>query len=399
VNVVTLSGDQQSEAKVQLDEGLGSRFHQVLINQIIGGNWDGGAAVTTLEYIHSSTWKGPNLLFPQTAAIVDRIPGKELLSGYLHLEQRLPLRTELKAEGIYTHRREAEQYDTPLPTDPNAAVNDKTGVSVQMTFLSVELRTFLGNDGVLVVAVNRATETQRQRIFPTSAVEFSNGITEDPSSVGVGPTWFSMFSRTDQLSIKFDDTIWSYAAGKLKGVIGGEYRCESFNTLDSTRPPGFHSQYSRRVSATFGELYIPLAGNAWSLPGLRELQLSVAGRYEHYSDFIGRYTPQYWIRWVPFRGMQLRGSWGRSSQAPNLPSLGISRNAISLTSVTDDQSPTGQSSALVPSGNSSDLTGQTATTVSLGIRFDWPVSETSFLGIELNSFRIHLCRSRTNRSK
>jgi outer membrane receptor protein involved in Fe transport len=35
------------------------------------------------------------------------------------------------------------------------------------------------------------------------------------------------------------------------------------------------------------------------------------------------------------------------------------------------------------------LTGQTATTVSLGVRFDWPLSESSFLDGELNSFRIH----------
>jgi hypothetical protein len=57
--------------------------------------------------------------------------------------------------------------------------------------------------------------------------------------------------------------------------------------------------------------------------------------------------------------------------------------------VANGQSPTGLSDALVQAGNSSALSGQTATTVSLGIRFDWPLAEKSFLGAELNSFRIH----------
>jgi outer membrane receptor protein involved in Fe transport len=60
-----------------------------------------------------------------------------------------------------------------------------------------------------------------------------------------------------------------------------------------------------------------------------------------------------------------------------------------LTQVADARSPTGQSQALVEAGNSSTLSGQTATTASLGVRFDWPLSETSFLGAELNYFRIH----------
>jgi iron complex outermembrane receptor protein len=390
VNLITLAGDQQSQVTAQIDEGVSSRFQQALVSQVIGGDWESGAAVAAMEYIHATTWKGPDLVTPQTAPIVDRVPGKELASTYIHLEERFPSHTEFTAEGIYTHRREGEQYDTALaPAIPDASVSERTGVSVQMTYLSAESKTAVTDDGVLVVSLNRATETQRQRIWPVGAVEFANGTTEDALTAGVAPTWFSMFSRTDQLSIKFDNSVLSYPAGTLKALLGGEYRCQTFNTLDSTRPPEFPGRYRRRVSATFGELHIPLAGEGWSPRGIHELELSIAGRYEQYSDFRGRYTPQYWLRWVPWRGIEMRGSWGRSSQVPNLPSLDTSRNSIVLTPVADSQSPTGQSDALVESGNSSALTGQTATTVSLGMRFDWPLSDSSYLNAELNAFRIH----------
>jgi len=171
--------------------------------------------------------------------------------------------------------------------------------------------------------------------------------------------------------------------------LGAEYRSQAFNTVDSTSPLGFPSRYMRRVSAAFGELRIPLAGEEWSSRGLRELELSIAGRYEHYSDFAGRYTPQYWLRWVPRRGIELRGSWGQSLQAPSLPSLDTSANAIFLARVADSQSPTGQSEALVQSGNNSTLTGEAATTLNLGVRFSWSLSGSSFLSAELNSFQIH----------
>ena len=386
LNIITLSDNQAPQFNAHLDEGLGARYQEAIMSQTTGHQWDSGVAVGAVEYIHATTWRGPNLELPQTESVVDRVPQKEFASAYAHALERLPpLRTELTAEGIYSHRRSGEGYD--LVALPNAAVGQRTGVSVQMTYFSIVSKSAIGDDGVLMCSLNRGTETERQENWPIGPVEFTDGTTVAPTTVGAGSTWFQMFSRTDQLIAKFDQSIASYSAGTLKVLIGGEYRWQTLNTsLDSEGVPGSVSRYKREAYAGFGEVHIPIAGEGWSFRGLRQLELSIAGRYEEYSDFKGRYAPQYWLRWVPHLGFQVIGSWGRSSRAPTLANLDPSQNSIILAPVANGQSA---STALVKTGNNSTLTGETSSSATLGVRFDWPFSNRSLLTTALSVFRIH----------
>src|SRR5207244_12282085 len=121
------------------------------------------------------------------------------------------------------------------------------------------------------------------------------------------------------------------------------------------------------VIAVFDEFQIRTAGKDFASPGMRKLEVSIAGRYEKTHDFKDRYNPQYWLRWAPGSWVEIRGSWGRSSQAPLLTSFNTSRNSIVLSPVADAQSPTGESDALVLSGNKPQLTEETATTASVGL--------------------------------
>jgi len=388
INIITKSEASAPEFNARLDEGLGTRFRQIISSQTGGGHWGSGDGVAAAEYDRATSWKGPNFIFPQTTSIVDRVPDKEFAGAYAHVRQTFPLRTELTVEGIYGHRRSGEQYDEPVPPlFPGAAVSEKTGVSVQMTYFALELRTMVGADGVLLLGLNRATETQRQRIWPVGPAESTVGTTESPEMLGVVPTWFRLYSRTDQATVKFDRSIGSYGAGTVKALVGGEYRKQSLETVDSMSSPG--DRYSRTASAAFGEVRIPIAGDDWSVLGLRELELSIAGRRERYSDFSGRFTPQYWLRWKPVQGIELIASWGRSSEAPTLPSLDATRNSITLAQVPETQSTTPTSPVFVESGNNPRLTGQTATSENLGVRFDWALVDRWYFKGEVDAFRIH----------
>ena len=388
INIITVSQVSAPEFGVQLDEGLGARFQQIIMNGLVGGHWGSdGDAVLASEYDHATPWKGPNLIFPQTTATVDRVPGKEFAGTYARVRHSLPGRTQLIAEGIYAHRHSGVQYDVPVgPLSPDA-VSKRTGVSVQMTYLSLESQTEVGKDGVLVIGLNRATETERQRNWPLGPVKFTDGTTESSDAAGVTSTWFNMRSRTDQISGKFDRSVVSYGAGSVKALVGIEYRKQSLETLDSTSP--LSSVYDRTAFATFGEVRIPIAGDRWAVTGLQELELSIAARRERYSDFNGRYTPQCWLRWKPIQGIELIANWGRSSEAPTLSSLDPSRNSITLAPVPDSQSENGTSRVFVEAGNNPRLTGQTATSENLGARIEWPFTDHSNFKGELNVFRIH----------
>jgi hypothetical protein len=296
--------------------------------------------------------------------------------------------TRLTAEGLLSHRRAIQQYSDAI-TDPTVAdpiAARSSAVTVQTVYLSTRSSTRVGAAGSLSLALSRAVETERQR---TSQILLNGAAGGQPEAAAqaASPTWFRAFSRIDEASIKLDGTLTTIPAGEIKGAIGGEHRQQIFSPSNSSDVPGIRSQYVRRVSAVFGELKLPVAGEAWALRGLRNLDISIAARYERYSDF-GRGAPQLGIRWVPGGGFEIKGTWGRSLQVPNPLDLDQSQNTVVATSVPDSQSPTGKSNALVTSGNNSALKEQTAITRSLNVSFTWPSAGPASLITAINYFDI-----------
>jgi outer membrane receptor protein involved in Fe transport len=97
------------------------------------------------------------------------------------------------------------------------------------------------------------------------------------------------------------------------------------------------------------------------------LELNVAGRYEHYSDFGGTFNPTFRIQWIPVQPLKLRASWGRSFRAPTLDNLyDTSANAAGSVVLPDPQSPSGRSLVLVEQGSNPDLKQETAKTWTAG---------------------------------
>jgi outer membrane receptor protein involved in Fe transport len=96
------------------------------------------------------------------------------------------------------------------------------------------------------------------------------------------------------------------------------------------------------------------------------LDVSLAGRYEHYNDFGHSITPRVGLAWTPFLGLQFLSSWGRSFRAPNPGDLNESSNVAFTQSLLDASSPSGRSEALVLSGKNASLTAEHATTETFG---------------------------------
>jgi iron complex outermembrane recepter protein len=75
---------------------------------------------------------------------------------------------------------------------------------------------------------------------------------------------------------------------------------------------------SRKIDSLFGEMVVPLVGadNAGGI--VKELTLSAAGRYDHYSDVGNTFNPKLGLTYKPFNGLKIRASWGKSFAAPSL---------------------------------------------------------------------------------
>jgi iron complex outermembrane recepter protein len=179
-------------------------------------------------------------------------------------------------------------------------------------------------------------------------------------------------SSIETTSLIADGSLFALPAGAAKLAVGLERREESLEhilpnplNLNETGAP---TTYSRHVGSGFMELAIPLVGNAEKPHGAPRLELTLAGRYEDYSDFGHTTNPEVRLSWIPIDSVKLRGSWGRSFRAPTLDNLSdLVQNESGQTQFPDPKSATGYSNVLVLEGNNPNLKQETATTWTAGI--------------------------------
>jgi iron complex outermembrane recepter protein len=72
------------------------------------------------------------------------------------------------------------------------------------------------------------------------------------------------------------------------------------------------------ANEAYGELSIPLLAN---VPGVRNLEASVAGRYVNYSTFGGNWTYKFGARYTPVSDLTVRGTYSTAFRAPSINEL------------------------------------------------------------------------------
>ena len=95
---------------------------------------------------------------------------------------------------------------------------------------------------------------------------------------------------------------------------------------------------SREAAAAFVEVSIPLVGHDNAKAGLRSLDVQLAGRLDHYSDFGNAWTPKIGIKYRPTDELVLRGSYGQGFRAPTLQELYLG-NSVSFVEFVDTVDP------------------------------------------------------------
>jgi outer membrane receptor protein involved in Fe transport len=74
----------------------------------------------------------------------------------------------------------------------------------------------------------------------------------------------------------------------------------------------------RTVTSAYVEFAVPLVSPDMNIPFVRSLNVQLAGRAEHYSDFGEVAKPKIAGSWDIFDGLRLRGSYSEGFRAPNL---------------------------------------------------------------------------------
>jgi iron complex outermembrane receptor protein len=113
-------------------------------------------------------------------------------------------------------------------------------------------------------------------------------------------------------------------AGSVELLVGSEYNRDTLYNDQISGPfslPNTQTTYHRHSYAVFSEARVPILARQAN-PQLGDtLAVTLAGRYDSYSDFGHKTTPQFGAQWRPFDTLLIRGSYGRAFKAPSLFSL------------------------------------------------------------------------------
>jgi outer membrane receptor protein involved in Fe transport len=103
-------------------------------------------------------------------------------------------------------------------------------------------------------------------------------------------------------------------AGLVKLALGAGYRRTQFDYLSTSAP----ASGARSDRFLYGEMLVPLVADDPERSGLTHLELSLAGRYDHFSDFGTAANPKIGLAYKPLRDVTLTATWSRSFRAPEL---------------------------------------------------------------------------------
>jgi outer membrane receptor protein involved in Fe transport len=179
-------------------------------------------------------------------------------------------------------------------------------------------------------------------------------------------------SRVTSASVLAGGPLLALPGGKIELSFGSDTRKQRFeSTLQANTivvPTDNRADRDRSIHSAFAELRVPIVGPSNRLPGIEALAISVAERYEHYSDFGGAATPRFGLSWAPRSGVTLLGSYSASFHPPGLLDLDESNNVWAIQTLRDAQGqPT---SVLLWSGKNRDLQQETAHSWTAGVEFE-----------------------------
>jgi len=151
------------------------------------------------------------------------------------------------------------------------------------------------------------------------------GGVQNPQSVIDAITTSLVRRGTSDLTMydaQISGALFDFGNDAVRMAAGLEYREESVSDVPD-------DQFQRGL--IFGTEAVSAAASRdnWSafvefaVPLLDSLELSLAARYDDYSDFGDTTNPKIAVRWAPIDALALRASWGTGFRAPSLAQIGL----------------------------------------------------------------------------
>lgn len=315
VNIVTRKDFEGAQTAARYGSATAGGAAQVTASQLFGTSWNEGSAFFNYEYDNQAGLDASqrNYIASQSGRY-SLLPKNRRNSVFLSGRQDFG-DTTVSLDAIYSDRNSRTDL-----TQRSAVLDQELtqGSSAKQSGVTMTLERPLFADwqGNLVGAYS----TTRQE--SDNFTDVSGAVNETLHTLTAAD------SHVTELNALANGSLFSVAAGAIKAAIGSSYRQERFNStqgitttigpIASSTLSGTPGAAERHVASAFAELLIPLFGKSNAVPGVQRLEISAAGRYDHYSDFGSTLNPKLGLVWEPVAGVAVRGSFGTSFTAPLL---------------------------------------------------------------------------------
>jgi outer membrane receptor protein involved in Fe transport len=320
----------------------GSGFSQ-RYGQLFGTTWEGGSALVSYQYRNQDGLYGNQRDWYTGRDPWSLNPSIHQNSAFFAASQQVNSNLSVFAQGLYNR---TTSFDVATPLSGMTAFLPTVGYTYNAT---------VGAN--LILAHNWKVD-----FTGTMGADRFDHLISEPccnSAYDIVPT-----NRLSMGEVLGEGPVISIPSGDVRAAVGGGYRTErlvseEFDPVTASR----HLEYG------FAEVTLPLIGAQAARTSAQQLILTLAGRYEHYSDFGTHFSPQVGLSYEPVQGLRLRGTWNTSFHAPDLYYKYSSYYAL----LYPVESPTGGSTvALIRAGGNSALQPETARSFTVGADYQPP---------------------------
>nr|WP_255692145.1 TonB-dependent receptor [Luteimonas sp. XNQY3] len=310
VNIILRQDFDGAEAALQAGSATDGATRDGRASLTSGHSWDGGSVLVVGEYyrrepldildrdyIVAAGLAGPTWLLPRREAGSLMVSGRQLLPGGF----------DAAADLLYSHER-VDTLDTTAGTSTQTQdpVTNRWSVAFGLGYEPSDNWRFAldGNAG---------------RVHTRTDWTYT--------SVATGEVLMLIRDYDDRfdtwsLEAKADGTLATLPGGPVRLAVGGGYREDDLLSTRVRAIPdnGFQvrADDARQVAYAFSELHVPLLGRHQEVRWARRLELSLAARYDDYSDFGSSANPRVGLVWSPSDRLDLRASYSTSFRAPSM---------------------------------------------------------------------------------
>ncbi len=302
VNVVLRKDFTGAETRVRYGSVTEGSREEKQAGQLVGVAWEAGRALVSFDYQEASPLMGTERDFfvpSESMPDISLYPMNKRHSVFGTWAHRFTDRIELSGDFIYADRE----------TDTDFAAS----IYMPSYRYVVDAKQYGGAVGLSMDA-GRGWQARL-----TGTADFAKSNNDMALEGGAVPYSYSNDTSVSAIDLAADGSLMALPGGEVRAAIGGQYRREGFEEF--YYDDGGRSRLDRNISALYAELMIPWVGAQNSRAGVERLELTVAARYEDYSDFGTAFNPKVGLSWAPVRNLNVRGTWGTSFRAPLLHQL------------------------------------------------------------------------------